>query len=436
MANNTLKTRILLVSKTTAEWATNSTVLLKGELGIEFLADGGAKFKVGDGTKTFAQLSYATMTPAEITEAINTAVQAASHSHANKEILDAIEVAFTTADKTKYDEAATKAGSAVQKIKINGVEQTKTDGEIDLPAYPTKESLSLDKVENVAPADLPVSTATQAELDKKANASDVYTKEQTNSAISTAVANAEHLKRSIVDALPEVSEADAHTIYMVAKKSGAGDQKYDEYMLINGAFEKIGDSTVDLTDYATKTEVTTAKNEAISDAEGKLAAKVGEIGEDTVKKYVDDAKKAATDYADGLAGNYATADQGKKADSAVQSVKIGDTEYKTGTNVVLPEYPTTLPASDVHDWAKAETKPEYTKDEVGLGKVDNTADAEKVVASAGKFTTARNIAIDGAVKAAAVSFNGTEDVTLQVTEIDAAKLKVASADTLILDGNF
>lgn len=38
---------------------------------------------------------------------------------------------------------------------------------------------------------------------------------------------------------------------------------------------------------------------------------------------------------------YATAAQGTKADSAVQSVKIGSTEYKSGTNVVLPAYPDT-----------------------------------------------------------------------------------------------
>lgn len=33
--------------------------------------------------------------------------------------------------------------------------------------------------------------------------------------------------------------------------------------------------------------------------------------------------------------------------------------------------PTTLPASDVYSWAKAATKPSYTKTEVGLGNVDN-----------------------------------------------------------------
>mgnify|MGYP003310990469 CR=1 FL=1 len=54
-----------------------------------------------------------------------------------------------------------------------------------------------------------------------------------------------------------------------------------------------------------------------------------------------------------------------KIDSAVQSVKIGNTEYKVGTNVVLPNYPTTLPASDVKAWAKADEKPTYTAEEVG-----------------------------------------------------------------------
>ena len=84
---------------------------------------------------------------------------------------------------------------------------------------------------------------------------DAYTKTEVDSAITTAVANAEHLKRSIVDTLPEVASADTHTIYMVAITGGDGNQKYEEFMLINGEFEKIGDSAVDLTDYTTKTYV-------------------------------------------------------------------------------------------------------------------------------------------------------------------------------------
>lgn len=90
----------------------------------------------------------------------------------------------------------------------------------------------------------------------------------------------------------------------------------------------------------------------------------------------------------------ATTAQGAKADSAVQSVKIGTKEYKSGTTVTLPAYPTTLPASDVKAWAKAATKPTYTKAEVGLGNVDNTADANKSVkyaTSAGSASTASKL---------------------------------------------
>lgn len=43
------------------------------------------------------------------------------------------------------------------------------------------------------------------------------------------------------------------------------------------------------------------------------------------------------------------------------------------------DIPTTLPASDVKAWAKADSKPSYTKSEVGLGNVDNTADSAKDV---------------------------------------------------------
>lgn len=45
-------------------------------------------------------------------------------------------------------------------------------------------------------------------------------------------------------------------------------------------------------------------------------------------------------------------------------------------------------ASDVYSWAKAETKPSYTKSEVGLGNVDNTADSAKSV----KYATSANSA--------------------------------------------
>lgn len=55
----TLNTRIVIRNDSSVNWLTNkSAVLLKGEVGIEFLADGKVKMKVGDGTKTWEQLPY------------------------------------------------------------------------------------------------------------------------------------------------------------------------------------------------------------------------------------------------------------------------------------------------------------------------------------------------------------------------------------------
>lgn len=45
----------------------------------------------------------------------------------------------------------------------------------------------------------------------------------------------------------------------------------------------------------------------------------------------------------------------------------------------ITDFPTSMPASDVSAWAKAATKPSYSKAEVGLGNVDNTADSAKSV---------------------------------------------------------
>lgn len=61
----------------------------------------------------------------------------------------------------------------------------------------------------------------------------------------------------------------------------------------------------------------------------------------------------------------------------------------------ITDFPISMPASDVYPWAKAATKPSYTKAEVGLGKVDNTADADKTVkraTTAGTADSANSVA--------------------------------------------
>lgn len=57
MATKTIKARLKLKTQTAAEWAEKDPVLLNGEVG--FVADASpAKFKIGDGTKKWSELSW------------------------------------------------------------------------------------------------------------------------------------------------------------------------------------------------------------------------------------------------------------------------------------------------------------------------------------------------------------------------------------------
>lgn len=105
-------------------------------------------------------------------------------------------------------------------------------------------------------------TSIEEELPNKANAADVYTKAETEGLI----ASAGHLKREIVEALPEVSAANEDTIYMIKDASiGSDEDAYAEYMLIGEGFEKIGDTKVDLSEYAKSADVTKEIEEAVKD---------------------------------------------------------------------------------------------------------------------------------------------------------------------------
>ena len=62
-----------------------------------------------------------------------------------------------------------------------------------------------------------------------------------------------------------------------------------------------------------------------------------------------------------------------------------------------------------------------TKSNIGLGNVDNTADANKSVASATKLATARTIGVSG-VTGTAQSFDGTNDIIIPITAVPATLL--------------
>lgn len=269
-----------------------------------------------------------------------TVIQGEGEGSIKKAAVDAKQAAIDAA----ATDATSKADKALEDAKADSA--TKKTEAIEAAAAETTKQVTAAKTE------------LQANIDKKANKAttlagygiaDAYTKDEANTAIAAAVANAHHLKREIVSVLPEVSEANEDTIYMVpdaGSTDAAGSNKsvYTEYMLVNGAFERIGTSDVDLGNYFTKDQVTdaisTAKGEAATDAQTKAdAAKAAAIAtaaaDATTKadaaqaaaiteagKKADKALKDAKAYSDGLAKNYATAAQGAKADSAVQAADV------------------------------------------------------------------------------------------------------------------
>ena len=97
----------------------------------------------------------------------------------------------------------------------------------------------------------------------------------------------------------------------------------------------------------------------------------------------------------------------KWVNSNPQSYSQQQTDWNISDNTsvsYIKNKPSSLPASDVYSWAKAATKPSYTKSYIGLANVDNTADIDKEVLSATKLKTAHTIN--------AVPFDGTVDITV------------------------
>lgn len=239
------------------------------------------------------------------------------------------------------------------KAYTDSVAATKANVEHDHTLSDITDAGTLAGLNEVAESNL--ATALAAKINGKADKgdsladygiTDAYTKGQADSAIAAAVAAAPHLKRTIVESLPDVGSADQNTIYMVGTGAGSEDSAYEEYMLINGAFERIGSSDVDLTNYALKSDVTAAINNldkadsavanqyvsSVSQADGVITVTrqtlpVHSVTEGTANGTILVNGSAVNVHGLGSAAytpssNYATAAQGTKADSALQKADI------------------------------------------------------------------------------------------------------------------
>ena len=195
---------------------------------------------------------------------------------------------------------------------------------------------------------------------------------EVQAAIQAAIAEINHAVFEKVDAVPAPADAASNVLYLVPE----GD-KLNIYAKINDEMVLIDDTDADLSGYALKSELHEHANKDLLDTytqtEENLADAVAKKHEHTfvdtdvedaiTKKHAhenatvldgitaekvaawDAAEQNAKDYADGLADDYATAEQGAKADTALQEVtttengglKVTKAEGSTSVNIDFDE---------------------------------------------------------------------------------------------------
>lgn len=506
MANNTLETRILICNDTTANWASSDKVLLKGEVAIEFTTDGTPLFKVGNGTDTFADLPYAMMSPDQISSAISTAISGV-HTHANKAVLDQIQVALTTALKSNYDAAYTHSTSAhapsnaqanvIESVEVNGHEIAPTSKTVDVTIKGTGSvSVSTDSsgVTTINGTDTkythPNSGVTAGTYKSVTVNAQGHVTAGSNPTTLAGYGITDALKTSQKGAVNGVAELDASGKVPASQLPGYVDDVVEGY-LSGGKFYEESGHTTKITGESGKiyVDLSTNKTYRWSGSAFVVISETLALGETSSTAYRGDRGKIAYDHSQ-TAHAPANAEVNQNAFS---NVKVGATtiaadsktdtlEIAAGSNVTITPDATgdkiTISAKDTNTTYSAGTGLSLSgttinhKNSVTAGTAQGNA--SKTLAYGGTFTiptvtydaqghitgkgtttmtmpgaptsvsgnagtatklqTARTIGLGTAVTATARSFDGTKNITIPITALNAMYLNVASGDTLILNG--
>lgn len=176
---------------------------------------------------------------------------------------------FTNEYKTQLENLVTTGGevNVLEGVTVDGTDLDVNNKRIALGKLSVKDEVTLNDL----------ATALQTIINNKADAAttlagygitDAMTATEIAQAIATAVAGADHMKRKIVASTSEInltaSDASQY-IYMVSNASSTSGNLYDEYMVINGALEKVGDWEVDLSEYLKAADLTDITTDEINE---------------------------------------------------------------------------------------------------------------------------------------------------------------------------
>lgn len=235
-----------------------------------------------------------------------------------------------------------------------------------------------------------------------------------NSTISSHTGNAdihftasERTKLSGIASGAEVNQ-NAFSNVKVGTTTVAADSKTDTLEIVAG-------TNVTITPDATNDKITITAKDTTYSAAGSSLGLVKSGGDVTIESGVitvnDDSHNHVIDNIDGLQ----TALDGKASSSHGTHVTFSTTAPLVAGTASVGTATTVSRSDHVH--------PAQTSVSGNAG-------------TATKLKTARTFAISGAVTASAQSFDGSANVTLTATAVDAAKLYLNTGDTLILNGSF
>lgn len=258
------------------------------------------------------------------------------------------------------EELAKKALQADLEEEVNRAKAAEEANAANIEKKADAEQVGKDIAAAIAPL------AKQEDVYKK---TETYTKTEVETYVQGQIGSAGHLKREIVEALPAVGEANVDTIYMVKKSGGLLDNDhYEEYMVINGAWEMIGDTYVDLSTYATKTYV----DGEIDKVEEALSNKADQSALDETNEAL--ATKAEKQYVDDELAN--------KADKTYVDTELGK---KANSEQVAQDITAAIAPLATKEYVDDELAKKATKDEhdVLAGVVEGKADKATTLAGYG-----------------------------------------------------
>lgn len=215
--SKTVNLKIQIRRDTANNWSTNNPILAAGEIGFD-LTNG--KHKIGDGSNNWSSLPYF--------------------------VLDnEIDVTALTTRIGDLETAVGTGGSVDSKISsaIAGLDSSIA-------------STSNQAIASVTLTDGKITGSTKITVptnnNQLTNGAGYQTASDVSTAIATAVAGITSFEYEVVQSLP--AEGEAGVIYLVAHSHGTGDS-YDEYIWVSNAFEKIGNTDIDLSGYVLSTDL-------------------------------------------------------------------------------------------------------------------------------------------------------------------------------------